>query len=216
MKTQKPLYYFMVMALACGVAFSGCGKDAPAAAATPLPSPSPTPVVTATPAPTPRPTATPAPTAAPEPTATPEPYAGLSYYDWLTDPDSIVLYEPEDFARVVEAVTTNPESYLEKRFCIAGLYVLEQPEGLGVTAHYVFRNGPVDPELEDEDDGDDVFYGMQFIPPEGFSAADGDWVIVTGTLRTVLINEYPFLALDETQAIIDNENPGSITLEPES
>ena len=207
---HKPLNLLAALALACGLMLSGCGKGAPAAVQ-PTAAPSPAPTATALP------TSTPKPSPSPAPTATPLPYAALSYQDWLLDPETIVLFEPDDFLQGIQDVTRDPESCLEKQFCIAGLYVLEQPEGLGVTAHYIFRNGPEDPELEsEEDDGDDAFYGMQFIPPEGFSAEDGDWVVVKGTLRTVFINEYPFLALDDTQAIVDNEHTGSITLEPEA
>ena len=195
------------LALAGCFALTGCGPSAPA------PSPVPTDVPAA--AATAAPTQTPASTATPSPTPQADPYANLAYRDWLTDPDTIVLYEPEDFAQWIEKITHDPESYLDKQFCAAGVYVWEQPDGLGVTTHYIFRNGPLDPELEEEpDDGDDAFYGLQFIPPEGFIAEDGDWVIVKGTLRTVFLNDYPFLALDDTQAIVDNENSGSITLEP--
>lgn len=167
--------------------FAGCGTSAQ-----PAEQPTAPPQSTATPAP--ETTAVPEATAEPEaPTATPNPV-------------DVELTE-EDYARLIEDLISNPESYLEKTIRLSGLYLTEQPDGFDFSTHYVYRISS----SEDEDigDGDAAFLGLQFIPPEGFTAENDDWICVEGTFRPVTLDGYPFFALDDVHAVVDNEHRGA-------
>ncbi len=173
---------------------AGCGKE-PAASAAPTAQPTAAPTATpvaSTPAPSEEPV--PSPTATPEaPTPTPDP--------------NLINVTEENYAQLVHELSQTPELYLEKSVRIQGMYLMEKPEGLGITTHFVYRLGP---DCDDEDAG---LLGLQIVPPEGFTAQDGDWIDVQGILRIVSVDGYPFLALDEAQVTIDNEHRGVENIE---
>ncbi len=191
-------YGLLTVFLLSAIALTGCGKTKPAA-----PDATPQPAVQATPNPTIKPASSSEPAATPDqpteqpPTATP-------------DPDLVEITD-ETYAQVMDEVLNVPELYFEKPIRIEGLYLREEPEGLGITTHLVYRNSDGYGADDDGDGGHDL-QGILFIPPEDFVAQDGDWIIVQGILRDVTIDGYPFLALDDAQVTIDNENRGSDTV----
>lgn len=187
----------LTVILVSAIALTGCGKSKPSASKPTAQSPA-----QATPTPTAKPTTTPSPTAEPdqptaEPTATP-------------DPDLVEITD-ETYAHTMDEILNVPELYFERPIRLEGLYLKEEPEGLGITTHLVYRISDGYGADDDGDGGHDT-QGILFIPPEDFSAQDGDWIIVQGILRDVTIDGYPFLALDEAQVTIDNEHRGSDTV----
>ena len=186
----------LTVILVSAIILTGCGKNKPSVSEPTAQSPA-----QATPTPNVKPTATPSPTAEPEATA--EPTA-------TPDPDLVEITD-ETYAHTMDEILNVPELYFEKPIRIEGLYLKEQPEGLGITTHLVYRISDGYGADDDGDGGHDT-QGILFIPPEDFSAQDGDWIIVQGILRDVTIDGYPFLALDEAQVTIDNEHRGSDTV----
>ena len=195
MKERFPLRY---AALCAGILLlTACGTAAPAPAETASPQPT-----QAAASPLPEPTeavSTEAP--APDPTAAPKP----------ADPNRVEVTE-ENFAAVLTEIQSVPELYFEKTIHLQGIYLQEQPEGLGITTHTVYRLGLIgaaDAELEN---GEDAVYSILFLPAQDFSAENGDWIDVTGILRDVSIDGYPFLALDEASVFVDNAHRGAETV----
>lgn len=176
---------------------TGCG--APSDSVSPSTEPDAPTQAPATAAPTQEPTSAPAPDeTADEPAEPEEPTPGPNLVD--------VEFTEEDYARLIEDINLNPEVYLDKTLRLSGLYLTEQPDGFNFTTHYIHRISST--EDEDIGDGDAAFLGLQFIPPEGFTAENGDWIRVEGTFRPVSLDGYPFFALDEVQAVVDNEHRG--------
>ena len=182
---------------------AGCGKAQPP---TPAATAAPQPAATAqpTPAPTKHPAATPA--ATPAPTETPTPTEAPP-----ADPNRVEITE-ETFAATLSEMQSVPELYFEKTIHLQGIYLQEQPEGLGITTHAVYRLGLSGAEDAELADGEEAIYSILFLPPEDFAAETGDWIDVTGILRDVSIDGYPFLALDEASVFVDNENRGAETV----
>lgn len=195
---MKKIFHLSLLTviLVSAIILTGCGKNKPSVSEPTAQSPA-----QATPTPNVKPTATPSPTAEPEATA--EPTA-------TPDPDLVEITD-ETYAHTMDEILNVPELYFEKPIRIEGLYLKEQPEGLGITTHLVYRISDGYGADDDGDGGHDT-QGILFIPPEDFSAQDGDWIIVQGILRDVTIDGYPFLALDEAQVTIDNEHRGSDTV----
>lgn len=186
----------LTVILVSAIALTGCGKSKPSVSEPTTQSPA-----QSTPKPTIKPTAAPSSTAEPEPTADPTA---------TPDPDLVEITD-ETYAQTMDEILNVPELYFEKPIRIEGLYLKEEPEGLGITTHLVYRISDGYGADDDGDGGHDT-QGILFIPPEDFSAQDGDWIIVQGILRDVTIDGYPFLALDEAQVTIDNEHRGSDTV----
>lgn len=195
-KTFLPILFTGVVLL------TACGKE-PASSPQSTLQPSSQPTAVATPMPTPSLVPTAEPTQVPS-TPTPTP-----------DPNLINITE-ENYAQLVHEISQTPELYFEKEVHIQGMYLMEKPDGLGITTHFVYRLGPDthahEPEADDSDEGIDLL-GLQIVPPEDFSANDGDWINVRGIVRIVSVDGYPFLALDEAQVTIDNDHRGSETID---
>lgn len=185
------------------VLLTACGKEASSPQPTLQPTSQPTTMPKPTLAPTASPTLVPA-TPTPEPTPSPTP-----------DPNLVDITE-ENYAQLVQEISQTPELYFEKEVHIQGMYLMEKPDGLGITTHYVYRLGPDThnhaPEGEHIEEEGIELLGLQFIPPEDFTAVDGDWIDVRGIVRIVPVDGYPFLALDQAQVTIDNENRGAETV----
>ena len=182
---------------------AGCGKTQPPA---PAATAAPQPAATAQPTQAPAATPTQTPAATPDATETPAPTEAPP-----ADPNRVEITD-ENFAAALSEMQSVPELYFEKTIHLQGIYLQEQPEGMGITTHAVYRlglSGAEDAELEN---GEEAIYSILFLPPEDFAAETGDWIDVTGVLRDVTIDGYPFLALDEVSVFVDNAHRGSDTV----